>query len=535
MKKRVDFNLGGAANVWMRCRLSLFLSGILAFLLAISGCAPKVHRAFESNRYLSGFSTYLVNEDLGTYFRSPGDIDYTRNRAELEAYVGEIPVNGVLFHGRSNMKPLYELFVLVNPGRRTIEPGLFEYRFDTVVRGRRYVFLGRGMDDRFPESDFRYISKSLTRGKGLPDGVAPLNDLMERHAKSGKFLEAYTEIAGYPASDRTDRGLQLQYELTYLSMLGDNTLFREKLKVWEDRYALDEAVTLRIREKGIRGKDRVLDSLLALAAGQRLLMFSENHFYPWHRILVRELLPALKAEGYGYLALEALVTDSLLNQGMEPRLATGFYTREQQFNRLLQAARELGFEFVSYEASEGQPDREAAQAANLYGKTFGRDPDARVVVLAGIDHIYEESDGEQIRMAQLFAENYGIDPLTVSQTDLAHYRTQLGADLALINADSLITRRYRRVDYQLVNNLDPTPAPGDFTYTNPFGKPVQLGLYDARDWKTDLAFTFSVPQFSFLLAGGGNISLDLPHPGFRLLVFDEVGRVLVNRPVNTGE
>ncbi len=504
----------------------------IALALALQGCAPKpkVHRDFEANHYISGFSTYLFNKRLGANLRSFGDIEYVRNRHELDSLLAGVPVNNVLFYGKTTLSPHYEIYVLANPGMRNVDTSAFELVLDTTLNRKRFVFLGNGLGEPFPERDFRFISASLKAGKGLPDGAASLSEVLLANNGSANFLKSFRDIADYPVMDRADRGIQLQYELTYLSMLGDNARFREKLAQWEGRYAVDEDLAQRIATGGTLGGKQVKARLLKLTAGEQLVMFSENHFYPWHRILVRELLPSLKEQGFGYLALEALATDSVLNAGGAPELSIGFYTREQQYYRLLRTAQKLGFEFVSYDQMEGVADRESAQAENLYRKTFAKDPDARVVVLAGIDHIAERPHGDRVRMAQLFREQYGVDPLTVSQTDLAVYRNVLESDLALIPADSLDRERYRRVDLQLVNNLGWEVSPGEFRYHNQSGEPLQLALYNAAGWKSDFGYIGDIPEITTLLLPGESFSAELPDGAYQLLLFNREGEVLRNEP-----
>ena len=322
-------------------------------------------------------------------------------------------------------------------------------------------------------------------------------------------------------------------ELTYLSMMGDNTRFREKIQKWEGGFTTDPPVLRVLEGKAIRGRDTVMQYLLDQSSGERLLMFSENHFYPWHRILLRDLLPGLRAQGFRYLALEALHTDSLLNQGALPDPSTGFYTREQHYYRLLRRAQELGFTFVSYDAF-GQADREAAQADKLYQKTFAEDPEARVVVLAGLDHIYERGGGDEalIRMAEVLKSKYGIDPLTISQTDLAVYRNVLDTEMALIASDRLESPRLRRVDLQVVNNLGWGDPPGDFRFTHQGEAPVQLALFRREGWLSDFGYLGDTPEFSMLLLPGESFSVTLPEGAYQFLLFDAAGEVVRNEQVS---
>ena len=324
--------------------------------------------------------------------------------------------------------------------------------------------------------------------------------------------------------DDLEADYQRQMELTYLSMLGDNPHYQEVLEARESRYPLHPDVVSALRENAVKGKEQVLAALLSRTKSERLVMLNENHFMPWHRILLSELLPQLRKQGFRYLALEALAGDSLLNAGQTPDLKTGFYTREQHFYRLLRAARALDFEFVAYEAEER--DRELAQARNLYQQTFGKDPDARVVVLAGLAHVYESEGGSRTRMAGHFKTLYGIDPLTISQTDLSHYRHELAADLLLLSPDSLKRERWKRVDLHVVNGLGWAYPPGDFVYTNTHPQPVQLALYGSASWKSEYGYLGKIPEYSALLMPGASFSVQLPEGTYQLVLFDQDGKVV---------
>lgn len=505
---------------------ALFVLG----LFATSCATPTVHPRFESNEYIQGFRKHFVNREVKLYHTTLADVQYATRRDTLEALLSGQRLNHVLAYGKTDVPPIYEYYLLVNPKRRKLDLSGFQKVWDTVLRGRRVIFAGKGLGgDPFPESDFRQITGTLQAGKeGYSGQIDPLADVAERFRNTGRFLEAYSEIAAYPAKDQWERNYQQQLELTYLCMLGDNPWYREALGMWEGRYPRFPEAVQALGEKGLAGKQQVLDALLSHTDGRQVVMFSENHFMPWHRVLLADLLPGLREQGFRYLAVEALWNDSLVNAGNPPDLRSGFYAREQHFYRLLRTAQALGFEFVSYDAWEG--DRELLQARNLYRKTLGKDPDARVVVLAGLEHIYERGGGSQTRMARHFAGLYGIDPLTISQTDLAHYRSEVGSELVLVPSDSLEHPRWKQVDLHVVNNLGWGYPPGDFRYSNTSGQPLQLALYNTDGWLSDYGYLGDIPEFSALLLPGEAFSVALPEGEYRFLLFDGRGEVLRNVP-----
>ena len=477
---------------------------------------------------------HFLNEKLNVYHTTFGDVRYVTDRDSLESQLEGLPLNKVLAYARTEVPPIYEYYLLAGPKRGRLDLDAYNRVHDTVLRGRHWVFLGRGLEgDVFPQTDFQGITGSIEAGgRDYLSRVSPLPEIVLKYGTSASFLQAYSEIEAYPVKGELEEDYQQQMELTYLSMLGDNSWYREVLEAREARYPRRAEVVDALREEGLSGKDEVLEELLSRTKAEKVVMLSENHFVPCHRILLNELLPGLRDQGFQYLALEALSQDSLLNAGADPNLETGFYTREQHFYRLIRTAQALGFEFVSYETEHG--DRELGQAQNLYRKTFGKDPDARVVVLAGLAHVYESEGGSRTRMAQHFKTLFGIDPLTVSQTDLDHYRDEIDSKLVLIPSDSLERKRFRRVDLQVVNRLDWGYPPGDFTFSNTYGRPLQMSLYETAGWKSDYGYLGDIPEFSALLMPGASFSVELPEGTYQVILLDREGKVVHNEPVQRG-
>ena len=214
--------------------------------------------------------------------------------------------------------------------------------------------------------------------------------------------------------------------------------------------------------------------ILARARQQRVLMFNEAHTQPRGRYLVGSLLPELRRMGYNYLALEALDaadTVGVRRRGF-PVGASGFYVREPTLANLVREARRLGMQVVAYDVFGA--DREQNQARNLLVATLGRDPAARVVVLAGHAHIDETADSPFKSMARWFRELSGIEPFTIDQTQL-DYAPPPGLATPPAGAYVVADARYQSprnltTDLAVLNRLAPA-APG-----NGFGAPAARSL-----------------------------------------------------------
>jgi hypothetical protein len=163
--------------------------------------------------------------------------------------------------------------------------------------------------------------------------------------------------------------------------------------------------------------------ILGKAAVNRVLLFNEGHSSPSHRYFVSSLLGRLYALGYRYLALEALGYDDDINSRGYPEITSGFYTLEPEMANLIRNAHQMGFTLVSYEDTLGEagiPRREYYQAMNLYNQTFRKDNNAKLIVLAGYDHIIKPETGMPVTgkkwMASWFQEISGINPFRINQS-----------------------------------------------------------------------------------------------------------------------
>lgn len=162
--------------------------------------------------------------------------------------------------------------------------------------------------------------------------------------------------------------------------------------------------------------------ILSRTGNEKMVMFNELHHLPAHRAFLLSLLPELKAQGFGYLALEMLNNRSDRSL-QELNLRTGYFSVEPMAGELIRKAKSLGFKLIAYEDTladnHSGTGRDAIQAAHLAG-IFQMDPGAKVVVLAGGAHISEQQIGKNyIPMAVAFRRFTGINPLTIDQTELS--------------------------------------------------------------------------------------------------------------------
>ena len=191
------------------------------------------------------------------------------------------------------------------------------------------------------------------------------------------------------------------------------------------------------KKGGVFRFEDAASAIAAMAKDRRAVFINENHGAPITRLLPIELLPMLRAEGYQYLALETLnraeasdahgclhLMDKQLCQRGYARdtVDTGIYSHDPVYGVLIRRAIALGFHLVAYDEFDVGSDqaRDAAEARNL-ADVFKKDPRAKMLVVAGFDHVAKEDTD----MGAVFKRVTQIDPLSVDQTEL------LGGDPSL--------------------------------------------------------------------------------------------------------
>ena len=176
--------------------------------------------------------------------------------------------------------------------------------------------------------------------------------------------------------------------------------------------------------------------VLARAKGRRAIMINESHGEAQTRAAIYTLLAPLRAAGFTHLAMETLnqpdpepsgeqacaapvLHDAALPTRGYPTKDTGYYTSEPVDGEIVREAIRLGFTLVSYDGGGNGPPREQHEAQML-ACVFKREPDARLVVIAGFGHISEKANDNWPggAMAYRFRQVTGFDPLTINTPDL---------------------------------------------------------------------------------------------------------------------
>jgi hypothetical protein len=248
------------------------------------------------------------------------------------------------------------------------------------------------------------------------------------------------------------------------------------------------AIAALAKEQGVPRFVDAASSIAAMAQDRRAVFINENHGAPITRLLPLELLPKLRAEGFQYLALETLnrsgaaITHGCV--GLADRdlcqrgyaldsVTTGIYSHDPVYGALIREAIALGFHLVAYDVFDVGDDRsrDAGEASNL-ANIYSSDPSAKVLVIAGFDHVAKEDTN----MAMVFKRITQIDPLTIDQAAL------LGLDPKLWGAHAAVPLDRASVVFMDGVALSTRPGAMDVSvYRPPFATDRQKARWLALD------------------------------------------------------
>jgi hypothetical protein len=505
----------------------IIISSVIFFLI---GCAKNIHDNFSSNRYSSEFNTHVFNDSLELYFKSPADIKFVTENKELKQILKKNKsLESVLLYGITDE---YEIFIIHSSNLQLSFPD-YKIQFDTIIENKKIFFLGHSIIDNTENiltADLSNIFKSLVIGEKYTNHKISIFDIVNKHSKSNVYFKTISEIMEFPSYDESSNWNKLQMELTFSSYLGKNEYYDNAINKFEKDITLKPETLNIIDTKAITSN--IISKIINDAKENKLIMINENHYFPNHRLFVLELLPKLKEIGYETIALEALSPkqDSLLNLNSGyPKLQTGFYTKEQNYSNLIRKAKELDFTFVGYENRDKTIDREVGQAENLYNKTFKKNPNKKVIVLLGIDHLLEKETPEGKEwMAKVFIDKYSINPLTISQTHLNHYRSEIKENYSLIEGKEFKNHILNSIDYILINNNSKNTMFNDFFhYKNNFEFDIQISLFCGNEVTTKKNSYGKIPYFTTIIKENGKLKIPFySNNDVFMMIYDSNGKII---------
>lgn len=190
------------------------------------------------------------------------------------------------------------------------------------------------------------------------------------------------------------------------------------------------------------GTQAVIAAIVARAREHRVVIINESHTVTRHRDFSRQVITALRAEGFTVLAAETFSNlegeaDPVDKYAQLPYVdrRLGHYSNEPIFGQMLRGASSLGYRFRAYEIVHdpkatppddfelGIAQREETQAKNLSAILDSMAPEEKLVVHVGYWHASEKPESRRhdgfdtSMMAARLKRITGVDPLTIAQTE----------------------------------------------------------------------------------------------------------------------
>lgn len=172
-----------------------------------------------------------------------------------------------------------------------------------------------------------------------------------------------------------------------------------------------------------------LEKILEEAANHDIIIISENHLKPQHRIFASSLINELRKFGFTHLGMETLAHKGESNELIDGELEnrgyvlnspiSGTYTMEPQMSNLVRSALNNGYSLFAYERSRKIKglDRDQIQANNIINY-IEKNKGHKFIILCGFHHVIE-SDLEKYPninwMTHIIKTKLGMDPLTIYQ------------------------------------------------------------------------------------------------------------------------
>jgi hypothetical protein len=175
------------------------------------------------------------------------------------------------------------------------------------------------------------------------------------------------------------------------------------------------------------------DYLSERIADERIVIISEAHQMPQHRVFTAALLNILYENGFRHLGLETItpgsgdstqfLRDTFLQERGYPLNSplTGYYTREPQMGNLVREALRSGFTLFGYERTSKNTERDLQQAMNIK-RYLQAHPNEKIVIHCGWYHAIESDFPKRKKdhyMAYHLKNLTGINPLTIYQDALS--------------------------------------------------------------------------------------------------------------------
>ncbi|MBC8756452.1 hypothetical protein H2O64_17390 [Kordia sp. YSTF-M3] len=443
-------------------------------LILVSSCSVvDVNRNYN---YFNGNEFY--NDSLKISARFFGDINYLfPSKSEYKKIMSTNDLNisykDLVVAGKAYSSPKYDLLFFYKIDK-TLQSSTESTTVDLVVNDtienfvvyRKtektkaiYVYLkaiGTHKSNRSMLQDGKSIVNSVRFDNSLKDELTYMK-VFNTYKQEDNILFVESKFENAPIEKKNNNEwTKFQLLTTILSKDPTYKNYNDlvaKFELKREKYLKKHIDSILKNNRNVTFEDSFLAKIKQISSKTQVLMLNEMHWHPKHRIAALKMLATLKENGFKYLAVEAIDKEknSFFQNSSFPLKSSGYYTREPYFGLFIREALKLGFTIVGYDDFSTE-NREQTQAINIKS-ILDTDPNAKIVVYSGIDHILEK-DATNKRMAEYFMELTNINPVTIDQVEIPYTSSNT---LTLLESAALknVPKINTNVDYFLLNNLKP--------------------------------------------------------------------------------
>jgi hypothetical protein len=547
-------------------RIALF--GI-SLIILLSGCSStnRMSKAISKNSFPDSEGwMYYRDFDQNLQMRYLGDYIFTGIRLQaLNKKLKTLNINidnkdKVIFFAKTTIPPLHQSCLVETesisnyikdrtPRKLNVINDNFFYLDSQTINKKQYLCIIWGLynipaknTDEYKSNESLFINEADTIVKSL--SIANKSFLFDLQKLPNEvFTDPFSGNANYISPiltlnkyltknlNESEENFLFQLLGTYHSFIGNSD---------SAQYYAQKAFHKRYTPLSITGSNITCATkkVEILAENYPLLLFNEAHTDIRNRNFVRQILPMLYAKGFKILALESLFnTDTLINTRKYPTIESGFYIREPGFSMLIREAINMGFKVAGYDTKtdcftcEGEDFnccnnlRELTQAKNIKN-IADQNPNDKVVVLGGHDHIYLKTPSEKYITMAMQLKKMGLNFATIDQvrgnfyyvnklqTDYVSFKNnnQLPDDITKLSADAYIIAPYKKKPEIL------TDAPYLLSFPA-FRVPLKLRVYiKIYNLKDDLILNPIPVLVSELKKNKKEIKLHLPAGDYKGII-----------------
>jgi len=201
-----------------------------------------------------------------------------------------------------------------------------------------------------------------------------------------------------------------------------------------------DTMTLAKKKEFLRFQPKnAFDYLSERTQTEQIVIISEAHQKPQHRIFTHKMLQSLYDNGFRHLGLETLMPDysatdtthfmmdgALNDRGFALyKGITGTYTLEPQMSNMIRTALNIGFTIFAYERISREKDRDLLEALNIQ-RYMKQHPNEKIVIHCGWYHAIESNFPKGRKnnwMAHQLKKLTNINPYTIYQDALSEKNT----------------------------------------------------------------------------------------------------------------